>query len=56
MTEGPEGAPQSDVPPSVPRKKDAATFELRAGTRYARVVVTDENGHVAWSNPIFVTE
>ena len=33
MTEGPEGAPQSDVPPSVPRKKDAATFELRARPR-----------------------
>ncbi len=38
------------------RPLTGATFDLRAGTRYARVVVTDEQGRTAWSNPIFLAE
>ncbi len=33
MTEGPEGAPQSDAPPSATRKESAAALELRARPR-----------------------
>ena len=33
MTEGPEGAPQSDAPPSALRREDAAALELRARPR-----------------------
>jgi hypothetical protein len=33
-----------------------ATFELRKGVRYARVVVTDERGLTAWSQPLFMSE
>ena len=38
------------------RPLTGATFELRAGVRYARVVVTDERGLSAWSNPLFLAE
>jgi hypothetical protein len=36
------------------RPLTGATFSLRVGATYARVVVTDERGLTAWSNPVFL--